>query len=389
MAPTSTSIAIETKGARTALTRASRIVVKVGSRVLVQASGRPENRRIRALIREMAALSRAGREVVFVTSGAIGTGMEALGMKRRPTFLPDLQMAAAVGQSRLMTRYDKVFAAEHCRIGQVLLTHDDLKHRVRHLNARNTMLNMLRAKVIPVVNENDVVAVDEIKFGDNDLLASLVTQLIDAELLILLTTTDGLRAPLPKGRSRRVARVEAVTGDVLQLASGKGSPLSIGGMASKLLSARAAAQAGAHVVIADGRRAGIIAAVVAGKDAGTVILPVVDAPGGGLNKRKRWIAFFHKPGGTLILDDGARRAVEQGGKSLLPIGIKKVEGTFDVGACVFLKALDGTVIGRGLVAYSSREIRLIQGRRTDEIAPILGEENFDEVIHRDNLILGA
>ncbi|MFH1477538.1 MAG: glutamate 5-kinase [Verrucomicrobiota bacterium] len=373
--------------ARRELAQARRIVVKIGSRILVQRSGRPEMRRIRALVREIAKLRNAGREVVFVTSGAIGAGMEVLGMPRRPTNLPELQMAAAIGQSRLMTRYDKLFARERCRIGQVLLTHDDLKHRSRHLNARNTMLTMLRAGVIPVVNENDAVAVDEIKFGDNDLLASLVVHLVDAELLILLTTTDGLREPAFSGHSRRVTFLEFVTPRVLALASGKGSALSTGGMASKLEAARAVAKTGAAVVIADGRRSGIIGKIMAGDDTGTLIRPAADQRAASLTGRKRWIAFFHKPQGALIIDDGARQAIERGGKSLLPIGIKTVNGDFETGAAVDIFSPDQTLIARGLVSYSSRDIRLIQGHRTDAIAGILGAADYEEVIHRDNMAL--
>ncbi len=372
---------------RANLPAARRIVIKIGSRILVQQSGRPETQRIQALARDIAALKHAGREIVMVTSGAIGTGMDALGLHRRPTHLPTLQMAAAIGQSRLMTLYDKLFSAERCLVGQVLLTHDDLKHRVRHLNARNTMLTMLRHGTIPIVNENDVVAVDEIKLGDNDVLASLVVHLLDADLLILLTTTDGLRETDADGRSRRVPIVPAITGDVLALALGKGSELSSGGMASKLESAGAAVKAGAAVVIADGRKPGILQCILAGEDTGTMIPPAGRTPQNTMSARERWIAFFHKSSGTLVIDDGARRALEQNGKSLLPIGIKKTEGEFAAGAAVDIKALDQTLVARGLIAFSSRDIRRIQGHRTDDIAGILGTGKFDEVIHRDNMVL--
>lgn len=373
---------------RQKLTQSRRIVVKIGSRILVQRSGRPEIRRIRSLVRELAGLRQAGREIVFVTSGAIGAGMEALGMRQRPSCLPELQMAAAVGQSRLMTRYDNFFAHEHCKIGQVLLTHDDLKNRSRHLNARNTMLAMLRAGVIPVVNENDAVAVDEIKFGDNDLLASLVGQLINADLLIILTTTNGLHIPTKaKRRSQRVAFLENITPEVLALASGKGCALSTGGMASKLEAAHAATKTGTTVVIADGRRSGIISMIMRGTNTGTLIAPLINQSAPGLAGRKRWIAFFHKPQGTLIIDDGARWAIEKDGKSLLPIGIKAVEGKFAAGDAVDIKIADQTLIARGLTSYSSHDISLIQGHRTDAIAGILGAANYAEVIHRDNMAI--
>lgn len=374
--------------ARTTIGQARRIVIKIGSRVLVQTSGKPERQRIKALVREMAGLSAQGREVVLVTSGAIGTGMRALGMRRRPAGLPELQMAAAVGQCRLMNQYDQLFAAEKKNVGQVLLTHDDLKHRLRHLNARNTILTMLRAGVIPVINENDVVAVDEIKFGDNDLLASLVVHLIKADLLIMLTTTNGLVRPLADGRSERVSCLREVSREVLTFAHGKGGDISTGGMASKLESARLVAEtAGALVVIADGREPGIIQRVMAGEDTGTLIVPEKKDKLHAICDRKSWIAFFHKPKGVLTIDDGASRAIEQGGKSLLPIGVKKVAGEFASGAMVNVKSLDNRLIARGLVAYSSREIQAIKGCRTDEIAKLLGNKKTDELIHRDNLVL--
>ncbi len=373
--------------ARAALRAARRIVIKIGSRVLVQPTGRPEGERIQSLVREMAALRREGREVVLVTSGAIGTGMNALGLRRRPTRLPNLQMAAAVGQSRLMNLYDRLFAAEGCLVGQVLLTHDDLKHRVRHLNARHTMRAMLTRGVIPIVNENDAVAVDEIKLGDNDVLASLVVHLLDADLLILLTTADGLREAEPGGRSRRIPLVPAVTREILALARGKGGELSSGGMASKLESAAAAVRGGAAVVIADGRREGVLREVLAGGDTGTLFPSGGRAAAAALCARARWIAFFHKPCGTLVIDDGARRALEQGGKSLLPIGVRNTEGDFAAGAAVDVRALDQTLVARGLAGYSSAELRRIQGRRSADIAGILGAGKPDEVIHRDNLVL--
>ena len=261
---------------REAIADARRIVVKMGSRVLVQKTGRPEMRRIGALVRELAALQNEGREVLVVTSGAIGAGMEALGMKVRPTALPDLQMAAAVGQSRLMARYDKLFSAGRCKVGQVLLTHDDFHHNIRLSNARRTMENMLRHRVIPIVNENDVVADEEIKadirkLGDNDLLASLVARLIRADLLIILTTVNGLQAPDESGRMHRVRYLETIDQRTFRWVFGKGSNLSTGGMATKLKAAEAVAKAGGCAVIADGRCTGIIGRVMRGEDVGTIV----------------------------------------------------------------------------------------------------------------------
>ena len=255
---------------------ARRVVVKIGSRVLVQKTGRPEHRRIRALVKEMAKLREDGIELVVVTSGAIGAGMEALGMTTRPTTVPDLQMAAAVGQCRLMAAYDKLFSAARCKVGQVLLTHDDFSHKIRQTNASRTIENMLRHKVIPIVNENDAVADEEIradiKLGDNDFLAALVVRMIRADLLIILSTVDGLRAPGSNGRTHRVPYLERVDKHSLALVTGQKSNLSKGGMGSKLRAAQLATQSGSHVVIADGRKLGTITRVMRGSDAGTLIV---------------------------------------------------------------------------------------------------------------------
>ncbi len=261
---------------REALCDVRRLVVKIGSRVLVQRTGRPDVRRMRALVEELAAMRHAGREVVVVTSGAIGAGMEALGMRQRPTLLPDLQMAAAVGQTRLMSRYDALFAKKNCRVGQMLLTHGDFQHKIRLTNARRTIVNLLRHKVIPIVNENDVVADEEIRadlaLGDNDYLASLVVKLIRADLLILLTTTDGVRDTRPEMRGRRISYIEEVNAKTLALVTASDTRLSKGGMATKLRAAQDVARTGCAAVIANGRETGILTRVLAGEDRGTIVL---------------------------------------------------------------------------------------------------------------------
>ena len=369
---------------RAVLGRARRVVVKIGSRVLVQRNGRPDLPRLTALVKDLATLRREGREVVVVSSGAIGTGIFTLGLGRRPTHLPDLQMAAAVGQSRLMALYDRLFAAEKTRVGQVLLTHADLKDRRRHLNARNTMMNLLQHGIVPVVNENDVVAVDEIKFGDNDLLASLVALLIQADLLVLLTTVDGLRAPAAGGRTRRVPFLPDVSEEALALAVGKTGELSTGGMASKLQAANEAAGAGTPVVIANGRMAGVLRKIVAGARVGTLIASDKTSD---LTGRKRWIGFFHKAQGAVVVDDGARRAMVEKGRSLLPIGIRAVEGDFPAGSVVNVRGPEGPAFARGVAEYSSAEIRRVQGLHTREVAAVMGSPEFEEVIHRDNMVV--
>jgi glutamate 5-kinase len=395
---------------REALGDARRIVVKVGTRVLVDANGRPDPARLSNLTNQIAALRSEGREIVLVSSGAIAAGLEALGLKRRPTHLPGLQMTAAVGQSRLVAHYAQLFATRGVNVGQVLLTHEDLKNRRRHLNARNTMMALLRHGVVPIVNENDVVSVDEIRFSDNDHLASLVALLVDADLLLLLTKVDGVKRPLgtrPTGgrpptsqttrrpptkparqRYQRVGYIDRVTDEVIAWSWGEVSGLTLGGMRLKLQAAQTAAEAGVAVVIADGRKPTVLHDIVAGHDTGTLI-GVADTKDQPLSSRKRWIAFFHRPDGGLIVDDGARDALQRSGRSLLPIGIRGVEGTFRAGALVRVKDGEGQVIARGLVAYSSADIQQIMGRATNDVAQILGAKPYDEVIHRDNIVLAA
>jgi glutamate 5-kinase len=355
---------------RDALKNAKRIVVKAGSKVLVQSTGRPDKRRLGLLVDELAQLQDSGGEVAFVSSGAVGAGLEALGMKTRPKAIPDLQMAAAVGQIRLMSVYDELFSQNKCRIGQVLLTHDALKHRERHLNARNTLLNLIANRIVPIINENDAISTEEIKFGDNDVLAALVAILIDADALVLLSSTDGLR----DAENKRVSFIEEVDDDVLELVADKQDHLSSGGMASKLQSAQIAARNGIPVVIANGRKTGVLTRIFAGKDEGTLLFPKA----GNISKRKRWIAFFNRAEGHLVVDDGAATALGKG-KSLLPVGILAVEGRFKVGAMVDIQTSDGARIARGLVEYSSAEVDELKGQKT------AGKSG--EVIHRDNMVI--
>ncbi|MFN8389878.1 MAG: glutamate 5-kinase [Bdellovibrionota bacterium] len=369
---------------RSTLADARRVVIKLGTRTLVTASGRPNHRRLRALVSEIAALKAAGKEIVVVTSGAIGSGMDALGLKRRPKAISDLQMCAAIGQTRLMSVYETLFQKHKILAGQVLLTYDDLQHRLRHLNARNTMLNMLRRGIVPVVNENDVVSVDEIKVGDNDVLASLVTLLVSADVLVLLSTTDGLQRPLARGKSERVSYLADVTQKELAFVFGKGSELSTGGMESKLRAAQTVVRSGGKVIIADGRKSGTLSKIFAGADTGTFIGKMSATQ---QRNRKKWLAFFQRTKGSIVIDDGARTALEERGRSLLPIGIRKLEGTFLKGSMVAIRALDGRIIAQGLVEYSSSELEQIKGRKTSEVGAVLGSRDVDEVIHRDNLVL--
>lgn len=372
---------------RRALSQCRRIIFKFGTRVLVNRNGRPNPTRLRALVAELATLHHAGHEVIVVSSGAIGAGMQALDMKTRPTRLPDLQMAAAVGQTKLMGIYDELFGAKGCRVGQILLNHDDLKHRTRHLNARNTMMNLLRHRVIPVVNENDATTVEEITLGDNDNLAALVTILVDGDLLMLMTCVDGLRAPSVSGKTRRVAYLPRVDRVARELVFGKGDALSSGGMVTKLDAAEAVNRIGALAVIADGSKPANISRILEGDDRGTLIGRSCDGKGHYKSKRKQWIAFFNKPAGSVQVDAGAQKAILEKGTSLLPIGIRKIEGDFPIGSVLQVKDRAGQVFALGLSDYASDHLRKIMGQKSSEIRKILGTGYYDEAIHRDNMVI--
>lgn len=369
---------------RRALTHAKRIVVKVGTRVLVDKNGRPNRTRIARIAEQLAQLRKAGKEVVLVSSGAVGAGVQVLGMQRRPNSLPELQMAASVGQTKLLEIYSHCFSKTDCCISQVLLTHADLKHRGRHLNIRNTLLKLLSYQVIPIVNENDVVSVDEIRVGDNDVLSSLITSLIDADLLIILTTPDGLREPLKNNKTRRVKYLPLVTPKVYALVTKKTETLSTGGMSSKLEAAQIAAKIGAFVVIASGQKPDNITKILQGADVGTLIGNKIMAER--LGKRKRWLRYFQRPQGRLIVDAGAENALQTQGKSLLPAGIKKVEGSFVAGSMVEIYNESNEMIAQGLVEYHSADIDKIKGKSSEDIEPLLGYKVKDVVIHRDNMV---
>jgi len=374
-------------GGRRALGRVKRLVVKVGSGLITAPGQGPDSRRIAALAADLAAVIADRREVTLVSSGAIVTGMARLGLETRPRSIPEKQAAAAVGQSALMWHYEQAFKKHELMVGQVLLTGQDISDRGRYLNARNTLLALLAFDVVPVVNENDTVAVDEIKVGDNDNLAALVAHLIDADLLVLLTDVDGLYTANPAMHedAHLLETVEAVTDEITGLAwAGTGSG-SVGGMATKLQAAQKAAAAGVPMIIANGRIEGALARLLRGETLGTYFAPKADR----LGARKRWIAFAVPPQGRLMVDAGAVRALTQDGKSLLPSGVVGVEGDFAAGAVV---AVAGQVEGerefaRGLVNFDAPEVRRILGAKTREIEQRLGYKSFDEVIHRDNLVI--
>jgi len=371
--------------ARRALPKVKRLVVKVGSG-LISAPGRgllPD--RIGALADEVAALAKDGREVVVVSSGAIASGMARLGLTQRPRSIPEKQAAAAVGQSALMWHYEQAFARHGIRVAQVLVTQEDISARPRYLNARNTLQVLLRFRVVPVVNENDTVAVEEIKVGDNDNLAALVAHLVDADLLVILTDVDGLYTGDPRvdPEARRLETVDAVTEEIERLVWDADGQVSVGGMSTKLEAARKATSSGIPMVIASGRVPGTLRRVLRGEPLGTYFVPRGDRLAG----RKRWIAFAVPPQGRLTVDAGARSALVERGKSLLPSGVVEVEGEFHAGEVVSLSAADGKEFARGLTNYDAAELRKIQGAKTKDLEGRLGYKSFDEVIHRDNLVL--
>ncbi len=362
------------------------MVVKVGTRVLTHAGGKLNEERVAQLAEEIHHLWEAGRKVVLVSSGAVGAGMGRLGLDARPKDLARLQAVAAIGQSKLIEAYDRALASHGRHAGQVLLTADDLNHRTRYLNVRNTLLALLECGAVPIINENDTVAVDELQttFGDNDRLAAMVANLLRAPLLVLLSDVDGLYdGPPSEPGAHVISVVRQIDESIVALVKDRATGLSKGGMASKLAAARMCTAAGENVVIASGRRPGVLKQIIAGEEVGTLFL----AQGQSIPSRKRWIGFTAAPRGQIRLDPGAGRAIGRQGRSLLAIGIVDVEGHFAKGDVVALCDGEGAEIARGLSNYSADEIRRIQGLRSEQIAAVLGHCPYDEVVHRDNLAL--
>ena len=369
--------------ARRGLTRARRVVVKVGSGLVTAPGQGPDARRIAALAADIATLVRERREVTLVSSGAIATGMARLGLPNRPRSIPEKQAAAAVGQSALMWQYEQAFKKHGIPVGQVLLTGQDISDRSRYLNARNTLLALLDFGVLPIVNENDTVAVDEIKLGDNDNLAAHVAHLIDADLVVLLTDVEGLYTgdPVRDPSAQRLETVEAVTDEIQRLVYDGPGRVSVGGMGTKLQAAIKATASGIPLVIAGGTEPGVLARLLKGESLGTYFMAREDP----LKARKRWIAFAAPPQGRLSVDAGAMKALTERGKSLLPSGVVAVDGEFPAGAVVAVAEAGGAEFARGLVNYDAGELRLIRGAKTKDIERALGYKGLDEVIHRDNL----
>jgi glutamate 5-kinase len=363
----------EAARAREAVGKAKRVVIKIGSRALST-----EREIYDWLANGVAEAHEAKRSVVMVSSGAIALGVQKLGLSGRPKEMALLQAAAAAGQSVLMRLYEEAFGRRNLAVAQVLLTHADLADRTRANNAREALAALLEAKVVPIINENDTVAVDEIRFGDNDSLASMVTPLVGADLLILLSDVPGLL----DAKGERVRLVKNVTREARPLVTGATSTSGTGGMASKVEAARRAMLAGASVVVADARDAGTVGAILSGADVGTLFLPHPQR----IQARKHWIAFTLRPRGAILLDHGAVAAVVERGRSVLPVGVLGVRGQFGPGDAVTLVGPDGREIGRGLARLGASDAAAIAGKKSEDLAALRGDDDV-VVVHRDDLVL--
>ncbi len=371
---------------RSALARTKRLVVKVGTGTLADARGRFDRENCARLAAELAEIAR-GRRVVLVSSGAVALGAERLGLVRskgKPWDIPTKQACAAVGQPHLMAAWGEALGAHGLKVAQVLLTADDLASRKRFLNARRTFEKLLEAGVVPVVNENDTVAVDEIKVGDNDTLAALVAGCVEAQLVAMLTDVEGLydRSPAQPGAAL-IHDVARVTGEVERMAGGAGSERSVGGMSTKVKAARRLAAQGVATALLSGRRPHALAALLGGERVGTVFASAAER----LPSRKGWLAAAAKGKGVIVVDPGARRALVDGKRSLLPSGVRAVEGQFGVGDPVDIAVERGRPFARGLAGYGADEVRRIAGLKTSEIERALGYKYLDEIVHRDDLVV--
>jgi glutamate 5-kinase len=356
----------------------------VGSNVLTRKNVL-NHHAVRSISQQICQLIDQHIEIILVSSGAMASGLKKVGFDRRPDEVPKRQAIAAVGQAGLIREYEKAFDRYAKKVAQILLTSEDLTNRNRYLNARNTLYTLLSWQVVPIINENDTIMVEEIKVGDNDNLAAMITLLMDADLLINLTDIDGVYTKDPRTQpdAEMIPTVNAITKNLEKMAGGIPGPLGRGGMLSKIKAARKVTAAGIPMIIANGNRPDILIRLFAGDVIGTYFVPKTNR----LASRKRWIGFTLKPRGCIIIDPGAAVAILKQGKSLLPSGIVAVEGDFREGAPVEIKASDGEVLGAGLVHYSADEIKQIRGLKTSQIKECLGHKPYDEVIHRDNLVV--
>jgi glutamate 5-kinase len=369
---------------RPEISEISTLVIKVGSRILTSEEHIPHSRRIRMLVDSIAELNMAGIRTVLVSSGAIAHGMRTLNLTKRPKTIPMKQACASIGQIQLMHTYETCFSKHKIPIGQVLLTWDDLRNKKRYLNLRNTLFQLFDCNAIPIINENDSVGVEEIRFGENDTLGAQIAMLVQADVFVNLTDINGLYDKNPKTNSdaKHISVVESITPSIMKCATGSSTEISVGGMITKLKAADIVTKAGIAAVIGDGFSHSLIE-VLCDPLAGTVFLPSKKI----MASRLRWIAFTGQSSGTLVIDNGARIAILEQGKSLLPAGIIKSIGTFKAGAMVDVLDESNNHIARGLVNYASDEIEKIRGCRTSELAQHIEQKTFDEVIHRDNLVV--
>ena len=364
--------------------RVRRAVIKVGTGVLTHDQGLNATV-IRRLAREVSMLMDQGHQVILVSSGAIASGMKKVGMAERPSDIPHKQAVAAIGQSRLMLEYEKSFARYQKKAAQILLTRDDLCNRRRYLNARNTINVLLDWKIVPIVNENDTVVVEELKFGDNDNLSAMITHLMDAQILINLTDIDGFYDKDPRDHKDAllIPLVSRIDHAMERASCDIPGAFGMGGMSSKIQTAKKVTTSGIPMIIASGLKANILKRLFEGRDVGTLFLPRREKMG----SRKCWIAFTLKAKGAIRVDRGAAKAIRKQGRSLLPIGILDVEGDFGVGAAVSCIDPDGVPFARGLVNYKATDVRKLMGLKTSQIEQRLGYKHYDEVIHRDNLVI--
>lgn len=374
------------EASREALKKAKRIVIKVGTSTITYANGKRNFSQIDRLAREISDLQNQGKEMILVTSGAVAVGVDRMGLPGKPKTIPGKQAAAAVGQGVLMHTYEKFFADYGQIVAQVLITKTEAIDRHRYTNTRNTFMELMRQRVIPIVNENDVVALDELKIGDNDNMSALVAGIVDADLVIILSDVDGLYTANPQTHPDAVIvpEVAEITPEIEASAGGVGSARGTGGMATKIQAAKAATSSGIHLVIASGTEKNAITRVLQGEELGTLFVSRENR----LRFRKRWLAFGAKIAGSIVVDDGCAKAIRKaGGCSILPAGVFAVQGEFLPGSTVSVIDKDAHELARGLVHYSSAELEQIKGCNSGEIANILGHKNFDEVIHRDDLVI--
>lgn len=360
-----------------------RVVVKIGSGVISDDAGL-DLKQVQAVAEDVCALRDAGIEVILVSSGAVAAGKDALGVSGRPSTIPLQQAAAAVGQSRLINAYKEIFNRYERTVAQVLLTRDDLTHRRRYTNAHNTLRTLLEYGITPIINENDTVVVEEIRFGDNDSLSAQVASLIEADLLVILSDVDGLydANPAESPEAKLIPHVQNIDADILAVAGDSSSTIGTGGMMTKVAAARSASTAGIGTLILNGRKERLLRNLLKGEVRGTYF----DPAGEKMSARKRWLSFS-KSAGCLVLDEGACRALRRGGKSLLPSGVRSLDGAFDRGDIVELCGEDRVPFAKGTVEYSRHEMEQIKGKQSTEITDALGYTYGDEVIHRDNLVL--